>query len=184
MIKLTIVRLPRSGALRHRDIHNEVRTSLAKLGEASAEKLTNELEGWNEKPTFKSKAIVSSKRWALTISVSEKGKIGKIYKWVDKGTGSRGGNEAYVIRPLRKDGMLAYVVPHHPFTLPNPTVPGFPPTGPEHLVMRKEVIHPGIYPRNFTKTMVETLKGRKPGSFNSVVNAAVKRALRRRSNGG
>lgn len=178
---LELIRIPRSGKMRHKDIQDEVRKALNDLGDKSIKTLQDDVKEWNEKPEFTKKVSVVSKKWALSVKTSKSRKIGKIFDWVDKGTGSRGGHKDYVIKPKRKNGMLRFSWPNNPKSLPNPAIPGFPQTDPVRGVRRKEVIHPGIYPRNFTKTLFDALKDRtKPGGFRSVVEAAIKRAIYRR----
>jgi len=155
-----------------------VKKGLEAFSKVAIAKFEENTKNWNDKPVFKSKVSVTQKRWTFTVRVMRNSKGGKIYGWVDKGTGSRGGGKDYEIRP-KKSKYLSFTVPHSPISLPNPAIQGFPPVGDPKLVNVQVVHHPGIYPRNFTKTVEKKLKSKDPGMFRSVIEAAVKRAFRR-----
>lgn len=172
----------RSRRRRHETVQAEVQKSLENLSKVVVGKYEDTVDNWDSKPQFKATVSVTRKKWILSVNVKRATKAGKIYGWVDKGTGSRGGKEDYEIRP-KKAKYLQFTVPHSPITLPNPSIQGFPPTGDPKTIRADVVIHPGIYPRNFTKTIMTWLKSEEPGAFKSVIEAAVKRAFRKISKG-
>jgi hypothetical protein len=163
-----------------KDIQDEVRKALNTLGDTSIKDLNEQIADWDEKPKFDKKVSIGTKVWTLQVKVDARTKAGKIYNWVDKGTGSRGGHKDYVIKPKKKNGMLRFSWPNKPKSMPNPTIPGFPQSDVVRGVVTKQVIHPGIYPRNYTNRMLAKLKANKSGGFRYSIEAAIKRAMRRR----
>jgi hypothetical protein len=166
----------------HAEVLASVQSALQQLGVKGVAAITKEVSSWNTKPVFTYKVTVTSKTWTLEITTDKRKKIGKIFTWVDKGTALRGGKgKPYLIAPRKenKSGRLAFMTPHSPKSLPNPAIPGFPSSDAPHLMRPKRVMHPGIYPRNFTKTLYDELSSNKPGAFKSVVEAAIRRGFRR-----
>lgn len=103
---------------------------------------------------------------------------------VDKGTATYVGGTKYPIVPKIKS-MLAFEYP-----TPVKTTPGIPGIGPglvrmqggveRGVVFTKKVMHSGIRPRHFQKSLLKTLNSRtRPGGLRSTTDAAVKRAWRR-----
>jgi hypothetical protein len=180
MLTLRLIRRPRAANMFQKDIQDEVRKALNTLGDTSIKDLTEQIADWEDKPKFSKNVAIATKVWTLQVKVDSRTKAGKIYNWVDKGTGSRGGHKDYVIKPKKKNGMLRFSWPNHPKSMPNPGIPGFPQSDAVRGVITREVIHPGIYPRGFTNTMLAKLKANKSGSFRNTLEAAIKRAMRRR----
>ena len=123
----------------------------------------------------------------MSFGYDRREKIGRIYGWVDKGTATYIGGSKYPIVPVRAKA-LKFPVPHMPKSLP-----GITGIGPSVVlshgnakqvdVLAKKVMHPGIRPRDFSKSMRRELAERdRPGSMKSVTDAAVKRAYRKISN--
>jgi hypothetical protein len=181
---LVLKRKVRPGTKRrqHELVQKEVESGLTEFSKVVRGKFEDTVNNWGEKPIFTVSIKVTKRRWSVIAKVAKTTKIGKIYGWVDKGTGSRGGGKDYEIRP-KKGNYLTFKVPHSPITLPNPSIQGFPPTGDPKLLNVEVVHHPGIYPRNFTKTIVKWMKSKEPGAFRSVIEARVKRAFRKISKG-
>lgn len=175
---LVITRKVRAKRRYHPLVQAEVEKGLTELSKTVKDKFEETVKDWNEKPEFKPKVEVTKKRWRLSMYVSKREKIGKIFGWVDKGTGSRGGGQDYTIIP-KKAKHLTFTVPHHPVTLPNPSIEGFPPTGDAKTIRAEIIVHPGIYPRNFTKTIMTWMKSKELGAFRSTIEAAAKRAFRK-----
>jgi len=177
---LTLKRKVRSTTVRrhHEVVQEEVRKGLEKFSEAIIGKFEDTVSGWHDKPVFKTKVTVTKKRWNIKVKVVRTTKIGKIFGWVDKGTGSRGGDSDYDILPKKKK-FLSFNVPHSPVTMPNPSISGFPPTGSLTTVRTKAVKHPGIYPRNFTQSVAKWAKSKEAGAFRSNIEASAKRAFRK-----
>lgn len=177
---LTLTRKVKSTTTRrqHEVVQEEVRKGLEKFSEAIIGKFDQTVEKWHEKPVFKAKVTVTKKRWRVNVGVVRTTKIGKIFGWVDKGTGSRGGGSDYNILP-KKGKVLSFNVPHSPVSMPNPSISGFPPTGNLTAIRTKAVRHPGIYPRNFTQSVAKWAKSKEAGAFRSNIEASAKRAFRK-----
>jgi len=170
---------------RKKIVQDEIRSSLNVFGrEVIIPRLHNDVKDWEEKPTFKVEVAVDAGKWEIRAKVNRKNKIGKIYTWVDEGTAVRGGksSQPYPIVPKKsnKSGRLWFMYPTVPIkTNPNPAIPGYPSSDTPVLRNPPAVMHPGIYPRNFTKTLAEELSKRTTGGFRSIIEAAVKRAFRK-----
>jgi hypothetical protein len=176
---LKLIRRPKSARNMQKAIQTEVKKSLTTLSGTIQVAMEKDVEDWDEKPEFKTDVTVNNARWQISGKTDKRTKMGKIYTYVDKGTAQRGGHGSpYPIMPKNKKGMLRFSMPHVPKSMPNPVVSGFPSTEPKHDVVTKAVMHPGIYPRNFTKTIVDKYLGRKSGSFKAIIDAAIKRAVR------
>ncbi len=168
-------------------IRNEVRASWKLSAAAAVRTLEEDIADWDEKPRFITKVVVSKKKWLMRISVDRRTKIGKIYMWVDEGTGLWGPKKAeYPILPVHAKA-LAFPVPYFPKTKRGTTVR---PTSPvvdytgvnleQHDVVVGGVMHPGITPRNFTDSLRKFM--RDPtlvGGLKSITEAAVKRGFRK-----
>lgn len=181
---ITIVRRPKPATALSADIRAEVKPALENLAKDAIDRLEKELDdaGWTEKPDFKYKIIVNTKRWQFIITIDKRKKMGQIYTWVDEGVGEYGGKTPLADIVPKKAKFLGFTAPHQPLTLPNPPISGFPSHDKPRSIRTKSVHHPGIYPRNFTKTMTEWLRRRpQPGAFKSTVDAAIKRAIRKSS---
>lgn len=186
---IKLVRRPRSPKRMHNEVLNEIRPTFEQLGDRMITRLNRDVASWRNKPEFKRKVIVNTKRWQLTITTDRRTKAGKIWTWVDEGTGERGDDpagEAYDIYPKHKKA-LAFNLPHIPKTIPavlgGLDIPGIVlSSGNEDQthVVRKHVHALGITPRHFSKSLKDEMKQRtRPGAFRSVTEAAIKRALRR-----
>lgn len=179
---VTLKRKVRAERRRHEIVREEVRIGLEEFTKVIENKFSDTVKDWNTKPEFKVSVKVTKTRWKVEVKIPKTNKIGKIYGWVDKGTGVRGGGKPYEIRP-KKSPYLQFDVPHSPVTMPNPPVDGFPPTGDAKTIRAEVIIHPGIYPRNFTKTITTWAKSKEPGAFRSVIEARVKRGFRKITKG-
>ena len=174
---------PKSPRRMHKHVLDTVEKAYQEtLGKTITDRLVNNYLGaWEEVPKFSVETTVNEKRWEIRVKVDKRSKIGKIFGWVDKGTASRGlkGGKPYSITPHKQGGKLSFVAPIMPKTFPSPPITGFPRRGTPTLQVRDEVMHPGIYPRNFSKDLSDEMKDRKRvGGFRSVTEAAVKRAFR------
>jgi hypothetical protein len=179
---LVLTRRTKAKRRHHALVQQEVEKGLNELSKVVKSKFDNTVQDWKDKPEFKPVVQVTQRRWRIYMLVSKKSMPGKIFGWVDQGTGLRGGGKEYEIRP-KKAKYLNFTVPHHPVTLPNPAIAGFPPTGDPKTINAQVIMHPGIYPRNFTKTIMTWMKSKEPGAFRSVIEASVKRAYRKISKG-
>jgi hypothetical protein len=177
---LKLVRRPRSAKRMSETVRSEVRKALDSLADTSIQKLESDIKSWENKPKFAKNVRVSNKSWLMELGYDARTEAGKHYKWSDVGTGSRGGNKAYDIYPKHKKYLVFTYPPHVPKVLPIPPVPGLVKNGPPVLNRRKHVKAPGIYPRNFSKNLKETLSKRdQVGGFRSTIEAAIKRAFRK-----
>lgn len=182
MIKIKLVRRPVSAKRRQIIVQEEVRKALADFSHVVMKRLNADVDNWDVKPEFNVKTTVSANTWKMEVKIDGRKTIGKIYGWIDDGVGEYGGKRPLPdIVPKRKKGTLGFIVPHSPKSLPNPSVPGIPSSESQHFVRAKSVRHPGIYPRSFTKTMVVWLKSKESGAFRSVLEAAIKRGLRKKA---
>lgn len=182
---LTLIRRPRSPNVLHGIIKDEVRDAYKDLGSKIVQRLLQDIESWNGQPEFKVRVEVGNKKWYIAVSYDSTEGIGEIYRWVDEGTGEAAGHGGkYPIVPMNAD-VLKFEIPNNPKTVPD--VGGF---GVFGIVLESgivelgevfagKVMHPGIRPRNFTKSLKDDLKQRdRPGGFRSVTEAAIKRGKR------
>lgn len=182
---LTLIRRPRSPRVLHDIIKEEVRTAYYTLGAEMIARLEKDIDDWAAKPDFQYRVEVGDKRWMVSIRYDKDTDIGRIYMWVDEGTAEAGGKgEKYPIVPVNA-AALHFTVPNMPKTRAN-VVAGMPGIVWAHGhatiedVYRKKVMHPGITPRNFTKSLRDEYKQReKVGGFRSVTEAAIKRGIRK-----
>lgn len=184
---MTLVRRPRSAKRLHSIVRDEVRVSYKLLGDVAIKRLQLDIASWEDEPDFRAIVQVGTKQWRLRIAYDTTEMMGKIYKWVDEGTGERAGGEAYEIFPKNADS-LHFELPFEPKTVGSPLggldIPGIvlaPGLGePVEDVFVKSVLHPGIEPRHFTESLREYLSSRtRPGGFRSTTEAAIKRAQRK-----
>jgi hypothetical protein len=177
---IKLVRRPKSIKRVTKTVQAEVRIALNGLADKHLGKLEFEVRDWNDKPKFKRRISISDKEWIFKLGYDSNTEAGTHFKWVDEGTGKRGGNEAYDIYPKNGKTLTFVYPPHMPKTLPTPRVAGLIKLPPAVLNKRKHVLAPGIYPRNFSKNMHEDLRSRtKVGGYRSTVEAAIKRAFRK-----
>jgi hypothetical protein len=182
---LKLVRRPRPATVQHEEVLKQVRDEMAAIASDSTDELEENVADWENKPLFKTKVHVGKRVWRIEVKVDRRTRAGKIYTWVDEGTGERGGGEPYDIYPKNAD-MLSFDVPYTPLTEPK-VVPGVAPPnygpvnqGPEgHLVL--PMVHAkGIRPRNFTAELVARMKDRKnKDGLKMRIDAAIKRGLYR-----
>lgn len=180
---ITLKSRPISPKRRQELVRQEIADALKTLGDTSVKELNKQVEKWEEKPVFKVKVESGEKVQRLMITVDKQTEIGKIFTWVDEGTGERGNvkKSAYKIVPVNAKS-LKFTAPLPPKTMPYPSQPNFPKTGSPKQIVTQSVTHPGIYPRNFTKVLLNFLKGRHAGSYRNTIEAAVKRAYRKIEN--
>lgn len=181
---MTLIRRPRSARVLHNIILDEVRSSYNGLADRIIVTLNTDIADWDEKPEFKKTVNVGRKRWFISIRYDKTTKIGQIYTWVDKGTGSRGGGKPYDIYPVEAD-YLHFTVPHFPKTVPTGFgIPGIVMQQPNievtDVITGAVLDHEGIWPRNFTKSVKDYYGARERiGGFRSTTEAAIKRGARK-----
>jgi len=182
---MTLVRRPRAARVQHNIILKEVRSYYNKLGNTMIKRLKKDVADWRLQPKFSKAVSVTRKKWSITIKCDRRTKAGKVYNWVDKGTGGKAGGSPYVIVPKRRGGVLSFDVPHIPKSVASaggfglPGVVMSPGKVTQKHVYAQKVVHPGITPRNFTLSLKNEMKERgRPGGFKSISDAAIKRGLR------
>jgi len=182
---LKLVRKPRPSTVQHQEILDQVDEEMRSIAEDSIAELESDISDWETQPDFKSDVHVGKRVWRLKVYVDRRTKAGKIYTWVDKGTGERGGGEKYDIVP-KKAPLLSFDVPYQPKTEPK-VVPGVSPPdfgpvnpGPEAHLALPIVQAPGIRPRNFTAELMARLKDRtNTDGMKMRIDAAIKRGIYR-----
>lgn len=183
---IRLVRHPRSLKRVHPLVRHEVSVAYAALAETVISLLLDEVADYSTKPEFEPNVSVGTKKWKFEIKLDKRKKANKLYVWQRDGTGPRANEPkpAFDIFP-KKAPVLRYDLPSIPKIYPDngqiaPSSLAEPGT-----VYRGAVLdHPGIYPRNHGKKIVEKLKTRTSGSFHNVTEAAIKRGLRKKQGGG
>ena len=181
-VVLKLIRRPRSAAYRKKAVQEELLKGLQTMADPAIERLKADVEEWTNQPEFKVKVGASGRQVSFSVSVDRRSLGGKLYGWVDQGTGERGnaGGQAYEIAPKAEGYPLGpFLVPHSPKTFPNPEVSGFPSSEEPKWVAPWVVKAPGIHPRNFTATIIKEMRGRGAGTFANVADAAIKRGIRK-----
>lgn len=179
---MTLVTRPYAVRRMYPQVLQEVRKGYEDLAKIAIGVLEDNIAMFSDehKPTFTSKITVSKGKWQMVIKYDARTRAGKVYRYVDEGTGMAGGyrEDRYVIRP-KKAKALHFFTPFIPKTQGRSGVPPMSSLMPEAEHFRQAVLHPGIDPRHFNKELFEHLKSRRPGSFRNVTEAAVKRGFRR-----
>lgn len=151
-------------------------------------RLEADVAEWDHKPQFWCRRAVGWKKWWIAFGYDGQTAAGRIYGFVDSGTGFNAGKgPKYPIFPRNTGENL---VLHFKVPTPVKSTPGISGIGPGLVlssgiaaqadVFAKSVLHPGITPRDFTKSLRRELAQRnRPGGFRSTIDAAVKRALRK-----
>lgn len=188
MIVMKLVRKPRVRPIQ-RAVKDAVRDEYSAMADDIIQELLHDIDGWKEKPVFTKKVSVSPRSWTISISVDMRTRMGKIWTWVNEGTGLHGpAHRAYPIYP-KKAKALHFYVPHYPKTLGTGPVIG-PRTVVSHgsttqtevyaaKVDKPGQTHPGITPRHFTESLLKILKSRTDRrGFKYRTDKAIKRGLR------
>ena len=178
-VVLKLIRRPRSASYRKKAVQEELLKGLQTMVDPAIERLKADVEEWVNQPEFKVKVSASGRRVSFNVSVDKRGLGGKLYGWVNFGTGERGGGDAYEIAPHGDYPLGPFLVPHSPKTFPNPPIAGFPSSEEPHWVAPFVVHAPGIHPRNFTTTIMKEMRERGAGKFANVIDASIKKGLRK-----
>lgn len=182
---LKLIRRPRPATVQHQEVLDQVGPELESIAEDNIAELEEDIIDWETQPQFKSKIHVGKRVWRIQVYVDRRTRAGKIYTWVDKGTGERGGGKPYDIWP-KNAPLLSFDVPYAPKSEPK-VVPGTPPPNygpvnpgpPAHLALT-HVLAKGIRPRNFTAELTARMKDRSnKDGFKMRIDAAIKRGLYR-----
>lgn len=180
-VVLKLIRRPRSASYRKKAVQEELLKGLQTMADPAIERLKADIAEWVNQPEFKVKISASGRQVSFSVSADRRGLGGKLYGWVDQGTGERGnaGGQAYEIAPHGDYPLGPFLVPHSPKTFPNPSVSGFPSSEEPHWVAPRVVKAPGIHPRNFTATIIKEMRGRGAGTFANTIDASIKKGLRK-----
>ncbi len=183
-MKFVLKRRPRSPKVQHEIVRAEVRAAYKKFCEDAVKRLKKDIASWEHQPTFRYKYAAGEKLWYVNVSYDSDSEAGQIYNWVDEGTGENAGKGGkYPIVP-RNAKSLQFLLPNRPKSTPGVSgIPGIvvsSGTMQRELIYAKKVMHPGIRPRNFVKSLRDDLNQReKVGGFRSVTEAAIKRGTRK-----
>ena len=165
----------------HNEVKKQIRPTYHAIADSYVAALNDLIRTWNEKPQFKIKVTVG-KTWRITIRYDKRTKMGKIFNWVDQGSGSyrpgSGFGKWYDIVAKNKK-YLYYELPANIKTVAASGRIAPSATAKPGVVIRKAVKHPGIDPRYFSEKAREPFRGRGSGSFHGETEAAIKRGLRR-----
>lgn len=159
-------------------LQRELLAELNATGKDIQKEFKNVVRKWKHKPKFVINTEIGRRLLAVTVAPEKFGKANAIWRYVDQGTGKWGPkHSAYPILPKRpnKSGLLKFQTGYSPMTAPvakyNVGTGG-------HFggwVSSKGVMHPGIEPRLFTKTINDELSP----PLKQRVESAIQRAIRR-----
>jgi len=111
---------------------------------------------WTNQPDFRRISYRSSTLLRSMLVVAGQSDI---FRYVDEGTGSRGPrHRPYFIFPKKPGGMLKFRLGYAPRTQPVARFAVGPGRAFGAWVQQPYVLHPGIKPREFTKTFVDKLR--------------------------
>lgn len=115
----------------------------------------------------------------VTVAPEKFGKANAVWRYVDEGTGKWGKNHSpYPIRPKRtnKSGLLKFQTGYSPMTAPVAKYNVGSGGRSGNWISSKGVIHPGIRPREFTKTINEELNPSRRARIENAIRRAIRRA--------
>lgn len=178
---MKLVRRPRSPKVLHDIVMSEVRSAWEGMGGDAIAQLQDDVKDWENQPEFKTKITMTSRRWTFEVKYDKRTRAGKIFKWVDEGTGERGNDpagKAYDITPKNAQALVFW----HPVSaMTTPKIkPYNPATGEPKLRITQHVTAPGITARDFTEAIRLGLKRRDSAQgFKQITDKAIKRGARR-----
>jgi len=177
---LKLVRRPRTREAQIL-IRKELRKELKYYYTYFPRELNKQLAGWKQKPTFKVRINIGAKVHTVEVRVDRRTRIGKIFGYVDQGTGIDGPKgQPYPIEPVNAD-MLIFDVPYQPATLPVEPL-RYNPNAPETTVTSLGLMHPGIQKRDFTGKVREPVDKRSGvPSFRRRCDKAYRKGMREAS---
>lgn len=178
---LTLTHAPRVARRMQPTVLTEVGMALLFTAHKYVEWFQAKVSLWDDKPTILYDVDVKPNLWRVVIWLDMSKTGSKKFVWSDVGTGKRGPHkQEYIIRPVNAKA-LKFSVPYLAKT---------PPTGPTNKLpagtyLADYIVHPGIWPRDWTKEFNLAVQDRKrtttadPPGFNSTIEAAIKRAFRK-----
>jgi len=143
-------------------IKNEILTAYnTQLAPYVKKTLEVQIKDWSSMPNFVIKAYASRNMYVFEVRVDMRTKMGQIYKWVDKGTGTKGPTgQPHAIMPINAD-FLQFTVPYQPKTYPPDGSVDYDVGAPEHVVRTGIVKDQAIKPRKFTEEAIKVFKDRR-----------------------
>lgn len=167
-MKVKVIKMPNVMRIRKLMLE-EIREELIGIGKGYQAILSGFIADWDNRTRFHYETTVQG-QWRVAILHDSQSKEGKIFDWVNDGTGEQAGGSKYPIRP-HGDYPLRFITPHNPKTL----APGQnPPSGARETVFTYQVLHPGIKPRKFTENVIDK------DDFLTRIKQAAQRGLTRR----
>lgn len=164
-------------------LRQELYTELFNTGEALLVDLRFAVVSWRNKPRFIAKVIVRPGLIMVSVQADRRSKAGKIFVWVDRGTGIHGPKKRpYIIKPKNKP-YLKFRTNYLAKTAPvakgatSAKVNVGPGVSIGPWVQTLKVVHPGIEARRITEAARNSLKP----SFRRRVENAIRRGLYRAS---
>lgn len=133
---------------------------------------------WKHKPKFRKLVSIGHNRLEVTVEPEKFGLANAIWRWVDMGTGKWGKRKSpYPIRPKRTNtkGVLSFRTGYQPRTAPVAKFNVGMGRATGGWVSKKEVMHPGIEPREFTETVYKLIDK----TFKRRIDRAIRRAILR-----
>jgi len=174
---LKLERRPRTRQTPH-EMRGEMHDAYDVMGTNVIADLDAEVAAFTDPPKFKCNVIITENRYVLTITVDRRTKAGRVFWWVDKGTGLYGeSGTMYSIEPIEAD-YLSFVIPYMPLTIP-PDGLNYDPLAEPKFIRTQHVDAPGIKPRKISEGVLKKYKDRKntKGFYRTTENA-YRRAFR------
>lgn len=155
-------------------IRKELREEMQVFAQDEANWLSIAVQGWKKvKVRFAPRVEVLPDRLRAFVDIAGSGR--KIFVYIDKGTGKYGPRKkAYEIKPKPPNKILSFRKGYKPKTGPGAQINIGPGKATGKRVIALKVIHPGIQPRDFTKTVSKELKP----SFDQRIDRAFRRAIK------
>lgn len=181
---MSLIRRPRAARMLQAEIVGEVTKAYDVLADNIIKTLQKDIASWEHQPVFSKTVRIRARRWAIEVRFDSESEEGKIYKWVDKGTGTwLPGGDYYDIFPVNAD-FLEFTIPEATksvvtdFGIPGVVLQSA--SSEPDFIKTDHVSHPGIKPRNFTKSLMDYYKSRtRIGGFRSITESAIKRGNRK-----
>lgn len=163
-------------------LQKELQAELVATGKDIQKEFKKVTARWKNKPKFTMTTEIGRTRISVTVAPEKFGKANSIWRWVDLGTGRYGAKRApYLIQPKRgnKRGLLFFRTGYAAKTAPVAKFNKGSGTATGKLISKKSVMHPGIKPRLFTKTIGDKLRPPLIKRIDNAIARAIRRAARR-----
>ena len=171
---VVLVKAIKPARLKDKAMRLELLNAMRKAAKVIEKDFEETVKTWTTKPTFKTLISLKGGPTIITDTATDSER----YKWINNGTGSRGGHRDYIIQAGIYTGKSKKKTLAFPSAFGPKTKPGRMKAGPGHkggnMIMRPYVVHKGIEPRKFDE-MIE--KRRRPW-YKKQMQHAMKRASR------